>query len=248
MRHRKFRLDRFISLKTGIPKSDIRLLLAQKRILLDGKIASEIHAPVDYFSEVCLDGNILQAHQPYYLMLNKPPGVLSATQDNQHSTVIDLLLSAGLDTRIAEQLHIVGRLDLNSSGLLLLSNDSQWSKRLMAPQQKIDKVYEVVLQNPVTEECIQAFSEGIYFPYENSTTLPARLVRLADRQARVTLQEGKYHQIKRMFGRFQNTVLSLHRTSIGAIHLDPQLAPGQYRLLTEAERLNAGDHGTSSHF
>lgn len=238
MSHRKFRLDRFVSLKTGIPKGEVRKLLAQKRILIDGQVASEAHAPVDYFSRVALDGTFLQAHQPCYLMLNKPPGILSATKDSQHRTVIDLLLSSGFDTTLATQLHIVGRLDLHSSGLLLLSNDSHWSKAIMSPQQKVTKVYEVKLAHPVSDDCIRAFSEGIYFPYENSTTLPAHLECLTDRHARVSIQEGKYHQIKRMFGRFRNPVLTLHRISIGALSLDPNLSPGQFRSLTDAEILN----------
>ena len=235
MAHRKFRLDRFLSLKTGIPKADVRLLLAQKRILIDGKLATEIHAPVDYFSQVALDGILLQNHQPCYLMLHKPPGVLSATKDDRHQTVIDLLLSTGLDPQLAAELLIVGRLDLHSSGLLLLTNDSQWSARLMSPEQKIAKVYEVSVAHAISDECIQDFHKGIYFPFENLTTLPATLEPLSPTRARVSLLEGKYHQIKRMFGRFRNPVLTLHRISIGNIHLDPQLAPGEFRMLTSQE-------------
>jgi 16S rRNA pseudouridine516 synthase len=240
MASRKFRLDRFISSKTGIPKAEVRLLLAQKRIELNGKADCDIHSTVDYFSRISLDGKLLQAHSPCYLMLYKPPGILSATSDLKHRTVIDLLKQQGLTDDVVADLHISGRLDASSSGLLLLTNDSDWSRTLMSPDQKIAKVYEVTVQNPISDECIQAFAEGMYFPYENITTLPAVLERLTATQARVTLKEGKYHQIKRMFGRFRNQVLAIHRISIGPIRLDPQLMPGEYRMLTTQERQISG--------
>jgi 16S rRNA pseudouridine516 synthase len=240
MTHRKYRLDRFISARTGIPKGEVRLLLAQKRIELNGQIARDMQTPVDYFSQITLDGQPLQNHEPCYLMLHKPPGILSATRDNKHTTVIDLLMEQGLTEEVVADLHITGRLDAASSGLLLLTNDSHWSRTLMSPDQKITKTYEVTVQNPISDECIHAFAEGMYFPYENITTLPAVLERLTARQARVTLMEGKYHQIKRMFGRFRNPVLALHRISIGPIQLDPNLLPGEYRMLTAQERLASG--------
>jgi 16S rRNA pseudouridine516 synthase len=185
---------------------------------------------VDEFSHIQLDGQILQANTPVYLMLHKPIGVVSATKDTQHKTVIDLL-----DCEVRDELHIAGRLDLNSSGLLLLTNDSRWSDALMSPTHKVDKVYRVTLANPLTEEYIAAFAEGMYFSFEDIMTQPAKLVILADHVAEVTLKEGKYHQIKRMFGRFRNPVVGLHRLSIGDIVLDEALASGESRVLTAAE-------------
>lgn len=237
MTTRKYRLDRFLSLKTNIPRGDIRHLLAQKRVRIDGEIATSIHAQVNYFSCISLDDQILQKRQPSYLLFNKPEGVLSATQDKQHKTVIDVLRESTLPSELVTDLHIVGRLDLHSTGLLLLSNDSDWSRRLMSPASKITKVYDVTVQHPISDDCIQAFTEGMYFPFENITTLPAKLERLSETHARVTLMEGKYHQIKRMFGRFRNPVLRLHRLSIGGITLDPAIKPGEYRLLSEQESL-----------
>jgi 16S rRNA pseudouridine516 synthase len=163
-------------------------------------------------------------------MLHKPIGVVSATKDTQHQTVIDLL-----DCAARHELHIAGRLDLNSSGLLLLTNDSRWSDALMSPTQKVDKVYRVTLANPLTAEYIAAFAEGMYFGFEDIMTQPAKLVILTDHVAEVTLKEGKYHQIKRMFGRFRNPVVGLHRLSIGDIVLDAALAPGESRALTAVE-------------
>ena len=226
MSGKKHRLDRFISAKTGTPKSKVRLMLAQKRIYVDGQLATDINQPIDQFSHVALDGAVVQNNTRRYIMMNKPIGVVSATKDEQHKTVMDLLVEKNINT---DDLHVVGRLDLNSSGLLLLTNDGDWSRALMSPEKKVAKVYEVTLENPITDECIQAFANGMHFSYEDITTKPAQLEKLSECVAKVTLEEGRYHQIKRMFGRFRNPVLALHRVSIGEIKLDTDLAPGECR-------------------
>lgn len=232
MSGKKQRLDRFISAKTGTPKSKVRLMLAQKRIYVDGQLATDINQPIDQFSHVALDGAVVQNNTRRYIMMNKPIGVVSATKDEQHKTVIDLLVEKNINT---DELHIVGRLDLHSSGLLLLTNDGDWSRALMSPENKVAKVYEVTVEHPITDKCIQAFANGMYFSYEDITTKPAKLERISERVAKVTLEEGRYHQIKRMFGRFRNPVLALHRVSIGEIELDTDLAPGEYRALRKNE-------------
>lgn len=235
MESKKARLDRFVATRLGINRRDVRVMLAKQRITVDGEFASRINQVIDQFSAVCVDGESLQDNQPIYLMMNKPVGVVSATKDDQHKTVIDLL-----NTDEYADLHIVGRLDLNSSGLLLLTNHGEWSRSLTSPEKKVSKVYEVRVEKPVNEECIRAFAEGIYFPFEDITTLPAGLEKLSDTLVRVSLMEGKYHQIKRMFGRFRNPVLALHRVSIGSLQLDSELQPGDSRELTadEIERLS----------
>lgn len=235
MESKKARLDRFVATRLGINRRDVRVMLAKQRITVDGEFASRINKVIDQFSAVCVDGESLQDNQPIYLMMNKPVGVVSATKDDQHKTVIDLL-----NTDEYADLHIVGRLDLNSSGLLLLTNHGEWSRSLTSPEKKVSKVYEVRVEKPVNEECIRAFAEGIYFPFEDITTLPAGLEKLSDTLVRVSLMEGKYHQIKRMFGRFRNPVLALHRVSIGSLQLDSELQPGDSRELTadEIERLS----------
>ncbi|EPJ51637.1 MAG: rsuA-1 protein [Osedax symbiont Rs2] len=224
------RLDRFISQKTLIKRKNIRLLLAQKRIQVDGKIALDTQQLIGPFNQVIFDHEILQQHSAQYWMMNKPTGVVSATKDQKHLSVIDLL-----GDECAADLHIVGRLDLNSSGLILLTNDGNWSSALTRPENKVPKRYLVDLANKISAEYIEAFSNGMYFSYEDITTLPAKLSIIADRRAEVELFEGKYHQIKRMFGRFRNPVLALHRLSIGELQLDPQLPLGQYRALSAVE-------------
>lgn len=199
-------------------------------MLVNGKAARDIAQQIDQFSHVTFDGCSLQAQQALYVMLNKPAAVVSATKDAEHTTVIDILQR---DDR--EQLHIAGRLDFNSTGLLLLSNDGDWSRQLSLPERQILKVYTVTLAQPLNADYVAAFAAGMYFKYENITTRPAQLRIVSDYVAEVSLCEGRYHQIKRMFGRFQNEVLTLHRHRIGSLDLDKSLAPGESRDLTRGE-------------
>ena len=230
MQSRRARLDRFISSRMGMSRRDVRQLLIQGRIAVDNCTASEMDLPIGQFSRITLDDEVLQANKAVYIMLNKPAGVVSATRDAQHQTVVDLL-----NTQDKQSLHIVGRLDFNSTGLLLLTNDGAWSRRLTSPEHKVLKKYRVTVENPITEDYVGAFAQGMYFPYEDIQTQAAQLHITSQFTAEVVLTEGRYHQIKRMFGRFQNRVLSLHRTSVGNIYLDPSLAPGESRDLTDTE-------------
>jgi len=223
------RLDRFISQNSGFKLADTRLLIAQKRIIVDGQMADSIRQKVTQFTEVILDGQCLQNNQPLYIMLNKPQGVVSATKDVQHTTVLDLI-----EHPQKNELHIVGRLDLMTTGLVLLSNDGAWSRRISLPETQLAKTYEVTLAQPLTPEYVAVFREGIYFAYENITTQPADLEILSAYNAKLTLTEGKYHQVKRMFGFFRNEVLALHRESVGPLTL-ARLELGQSRMLTLQE-------------
>lgn len=229
------RLDRFLSQALKMKRGDVRLLIAQSRVEVDGLKASAIHQVVDRFSLVTVDGRRLNDLGARYVMLNKPKGVVSATKDEQHTTVIDLLPE---DQRAG--LHIVGRLDFNSTGLVLLTNDGRWSRALTQPETKVPKIYRVEVAKPITDECIQGFCDGMHFPFEDIVTRPAILNRLAPKVAEVILEEGRYHQIKRMFGRYDNKVVELHRDSIGSLRLDPVLEPGESRALLpdEIEALN----------
>ena len=226
----KSRLDKFLMTQLGLNKREVRLMLAQKRVLVDGNIALDIALQINKFSIISADGKTLQHNESIYIMLNKPIGLVSATKDDQHKTVIDLL-----SHQQKESLHIVGRLDLNTSGLILLTNNSHWSERLTQPNSKVAKVYQVTLQNKLTADYITAFKQGMYFDFEDITTKPAELKILSDHTAQVTLTEGKYHQIKRMFGRFQNPVVKLHRSKVGNLSLDPSLKVGESRTLTSEE-------------
>ncbi|WP_448549521.1 pseudouridine synthase [Thalassotalea fusca] len=224
------RLDHFLAKYCKISKGDVRLLLAKNRVYVDGKLAQGIDQRVNQFSQISLDDREIQNNPAYYVMLHKPVGVVCATKDNIHPTVIDIL-----PFEFKHELHIVGRLDLNTSGLVLLTNDSRWSEAITQPKQKVEKTYQVTLQNPVEESYVCGFKQGMYFEFENITTLPANLTVTGQYSAEVKLVEGKYHQVKRMFGRYRNPVIKLHRSQIGELKLDEQLAAGQSRHMTKLE-------------
>lgn len=225
------RLDRFLSKRPEFNRQEVRHLLLAGRVRVDGRVIADGRSEINEFNRIELDQQLLQAGRPArYLMLHKPTGVVSATSDPQHRTVLDLLPEAE-----RADLHLAGRLDGNTTGLLLLTNDGQWSRRLTLPGSKLPKVYRVETAEPIGAEYVETFARGIYFAFEDLTTLPALLEILDSHSARLTLVEGRYHQVKRMFGHFRNRVTRLHRESIGPIQLDPALPPGQYRPLTPAE-------------
>ncbi len=225
------RLDRFLANLPTCNRQQARLMLAQRRVRLDGQVASDPLTEVRAFSRVELDDEVLQAgHPPRYLMLHKPAGCVSATHDPQHPTVMDLLPAA-----LAQGLHIAGRLDFNTTGLMILTNDGQWSRRLTQPITKLPKHYLVETQDEIGEHYVARFQEGFHFAFENLTTQPADLQILGPRLARLAIVEGRYHQVKRMFGFYDNKVVRLHRERMGAIALDMDLPPGAYRELTLEE-------------
>lgn len=234
------RLDRFISDFCQVNRKAVRLMLAQKRVFVDGKLATDVAQIVDYFSYIKIDEKVAQNNQPIYIMLYKPVGVVCATKDKKHKTVIDLL-KQGFSEEVTASLHIVGRLDLNTSGLVLLTNDSRWSEQLTLPDRKVNKYYQVTLAKPLSEEYISAFAQGMYFDFEKITTKPVILNIISTHKAEVILTEGRYHQIKRMFGRFRNPVVGLHRFAIGKLTLDESLNVGENRCLDKEEVTTIGD-------
>ncbi|MBH3309643.1 MULTISPECIES: 16S rRNA pseudouridine(516) synthase [Pseudomonas] len=225
------RLDRFLGNLPCYNRQQVRLLLAQRRVRVDGLPTGDPLLEVREFNRVEVDEQLHQAGRPArYLMLHKPAGCVSATQDPQHRTVLDLLPAA-----LRDDLHIAGRLDYNTTGLLILTNDGQWSRRLTQPRTKQPKTYLVHTEDEIGAHYIDRFREGFYFAFEDLTTLPAQLDILGPRSARLVIVEGRYHQVKRMFGHFQNKVVGLHRESMGSITLDPILHPGEFRALTAEE-------------
>ena len=155
MQTKSFRIDRYISKKLGINRRDTKLMLAQGRVVINDTVIREITTIVEEFDHVVLDGEVLQNKQAVYIMLNKPIGVVSATKDDLHKTVMELLPKELTQKEgITLDLHIVGRLDLNTSGLVLLTNDSRWSEQLTLPDRKVNKYYQVTLAKPLSEEYI----------------------------------------------------------------------------------------------
>lgn len=230
MTERLVRLDRYLQLKTEYSLRQVRCLLMEHRVQVNECVVRDPAMMVSRFDQIRCADVIINSARACYLMLHKPAGVVSATSHPEHRTVVELVPES-----LRHGLHIAGRLDLNTTGLLILTNDGHWSRRITQPASKIAKVYQVETERPVAAEAERVFSQGIYFAYENIITLPAEFERLGSHLSRLTLHEGRYHQVKRMFGYFDNKVTALHRESIGELVLDPALAPGEYRLLTNDE-------------
>lgn len=225
------KLSRILSNQNGTSRKRANALIAGGRVTVDERVCREPQLSVDRFSIVAVDGRPIHHSCPArYLMLNKPPGYLSATVDDTHPTALELL-----DPDLRDGLHIGGRLDRASTGLLILTNDGTWSRRLTEPRIKIPKVYQVTTESAITPEAHRRFAEGIWFQHEQLRTSPARIEEISECRARVTIYEGRYHQVKRMFHAVGNRVTTLHRESMGSIRLDPELPPGQHRVLTTAE-------------
>ena len=173
------RLDRFLTRLGTHPCKEVARLLANGRVTVDAEVETKGLRRINRFSQIELDGKILQALEAIYLMLHKPPGYLSATTDQLHPTVIELI-----DHPLRDELHLAGRLDRASTGLLLLTNDGRWSKRVTEPTEEIPKVYRVTTRDEISQETAAIFAAGIYFAYEDLTTRPALLEILGRREAR----------------------------------------------------------------
>lgn len=224
------RLDRFIGHHTQQSRKVVRLLLAQGRVNVLGEPEVDGLREITKFCHVALDDVVLQERTAHYIMLHKPAGYLSATWDPKVPTVMELI-----DQPVDEVLHIGGRLDVGTTGLLLLTNDGNWSRRTSEPSSKSPKVYLVDTSDAITSEYQDLFVKGVHLMPEDIVTQPAQLEILEERRARITIYEGRYRQVKRMFHRLGNKVVGLHRERIGRLVLDPELGVGEWRALTAEE-------------
>ncbi|MFP5382444.1 MAG: 16S rRNA pseudouridine(516) synthase RsuA [Gammaproteobacteria bacterium] len=224
------RLDKLVSHATGLTRKEARALIRDGRIRAGDLLVRDAAFHVTPDINVTLDGEPLGDGGPRYFMLHKPQGVISATHDGEHKTVLNLL-----DEPHPEKLHIAGRLDIDTTGLVLITDDGQWSHRITHPGRGCHKVYRVWVERDVDPALIEVFRQGVMLHGETRPTLPAELAIVAGNECLLTLQEGRHHQVKRMFASVDNRVTRLHRESIGGIVLDPALEPGDYRELTAAE-------------
>lgn len=220
------RLDRFVGRWAGTGKRRTRKFFEQGRVRCNGLVVEKGAKEVAHFDRIEVDDEVLQARVPRYVMLNKPAGVVSATVDEEHQTVIDLI-----DEAWVGDLHLAGRLDRFTTGLVVLTNDSQYSEWLTSPESKVGKEYLVKVNGPISHQLVGAFEKGIVFEKEGITTAPATVKMLASNRCRLTIFEGKHHQVKRMFARFGLKVVSLHREAIGELRLPGDLREGEWRLI-----------------
>jgi 16S rRNA pseudouridine516 synthase len=223
------RLDKFIGVNTRYSRTQIHLLVRQGAVSVNGKLATKPNQHVSEDDAIYVDGEQVAKRQPRYLMLHKPAGYVCANKDSEHPTVLDLL-----NEPFTEELQIAGRLDVDTTGLVLITDDGDWNHRITAPRHAHHKTYLVTTADPIAEPTAALFSAGILLQGEAKATLPAQLELLGTHVARLKICEGKYHQVKRMFAAVGNRVVALHREAIGDLIIG-ELTPGKYRNLTEAE-------------
>jgi len=222
------RLDKFISQATELTRSLARNAVKHKRVRINDQVVHTAAQDVLATDQITLDGELLSLPGDRYIILHKPAGYVCTRGDTHHADVFSLI-------ERSDDLHVAGRLDADTTGLVLLTNDGQWSHRVTSPRRKCDKVYLVGLAHALDDEQITRIEHGVALKGEDKPTLPAQLKIISDRNVELTIHEGKYHQVKRMFAAVGNDVIALHRKSIGPVVLGSDLLPGESRDLTRAE-------------
>lgn len=226
------RLDKLVSTALNVSRQEARKRILSGAVTVDGETVTEIDRRVDEAAvSVYLDGAALTFRKYRYYMMHKPAGVLTATTDRDQKTVLDLLPEE------LRRLKLVpaGRLDKDTTGLLLLTNDGDYVHRVISPRHHVPKVYYAETDGMPTEADVARFAEGLTLG-DGTKCLPARLQLLPEQGAcRVTVREGKYHMVRRMLASCGTPVVRLHRESIGALRLDNLLIPGAFRELSNAE-------------
>ncbi|HGJ5549268.1 TPA: pseudouridine synthase [Streptococcus pneumoniae] len=230
------RLDKFLVACAVGSRTEVKNLLKAGRVTVNGKKEKSAKLQIDEkIDEIRFDGQVLEYEEFVYYMMNKPKGVISATEDPKHRTVLDLLD----DLARSKEVFPVGRLDINTHGLLLLTNDGQLAHVLLSPKRHVDKTYLAQVKGIMTQEDVETFAEGI--PFKDFTCKPAILELVSidteknQSQIRVTIAEGKFHQIKRMVGYCGKEVVDLQRLTMGTLVLDENLERGEWRRLTKEE-------------
>ena len=231
------RLDRYLAEMGMGSRSELKKKIRQGDAVVDGRRICDPGYPVAADSAVIFCGSPVVYEAFVYYMLNKPAGVISATEDRRQETVLDLLKGP-----VRKDIFPVGRLDRDTEGLLLLTNDGELAHRLLSPGKHVDTKYFARVRGTITEETIRKFREGMYVD-DSLTALPAELKVLQAEAGGITdteviIREGKFHQIKRMFLAAGAEVLYLKRLQMGPLILDPALEPGSYRQLTDTEIRN----------
>ena len=227
----KMRLDKYLAESGQGTRSEVKQLVKKGHVSVNGVTARDSGMKVDSDKDaVKVNGRSVIYEKFRYFMLNKPQGCVSATRDGLSATVLDLL-----EGEITRDLFPVGRLDKDTEGFLLITNDGQLGHELLSPRKHVDKKYVAHVSKPLTTEQLIAFAEGVDIGDEKPT-MPAKIRPLDEENVyEVVLQEGRYHQVKRMFEAFGSKVTYLKRVSMGPVTLDESLEPGQYRKLTAEE-------------
>lgn len=224
------RIDKIIASQGLYSRSDVKYLVNRKRVAIDGEVVRSSSQKADPEKNVItIDGKPLTVKKQIYLMLHKPKGYVSATEDKEHQTVLALVPPEWK----GRDLFPAGRLDKDTTGLMIITDDGVLAHNILSPRKHVQKVYGVELDIPVTEEMQKGFAAGVEL--NDGICKEAELVITGEKTAEVTLKEGRYHQIKRMFGCYGAKVVKLHRIAMGDLYLPDDLAEGDCRELTEEE-------------
>ncbi|MGB0893637.1 MAG: 16S rRNA pseudouridine(516) synthase RsuA [Parashewanella sp.] len=224
------RLDKFICETTELTRSMAKKALKSGDISCDGVIIKDPSFKVTPEMAICFDDYPLEFPCERYIMLNKPLDTICSNIDEHYPSVLSLL-----DLPKAHSLSIAGRLDADTTGLVLITSDGQWAHKITSPKKDCGKRYLVEVADPLRDDLVEQFQQGIELRNESEKTKPALLEIVDSHTARLTITEGKYHQVKRMFAAVGNKVVGLHREAIGKIELDEEIAPAQWRYLSENE-------------
>jgi len=220
------RLDKFICKSTELTRSEAKKLLKSGEVEVNGEVIKNPATQVHENNTITADGQVLQARSSRYIILHKPADTICSNVDEGYPSLLHLL-----DVDKAFDLHIAGRLDADTTGLVLITDDGRWSHNIISPNKECQKVYRVQLRSPIKTELIETFKTGVQLQGEIGLTKPATLEVIAEKEALLTITEGKYHQVKRMFAAVGNRVIGLHREQIGTVKLD-DLSLGEWRYLT----------------
>jgi len=224
------RLDKYITKSTELTRNEAKKLLKSGEVTVDGEIVKNGAFKVDVGAQVAVEGAMLHLIGQRYIMMNKPQDVICSNVDEVHPSILNFL-----DIDRAFELHIAGRLDADTTGLVLITDDGKWSHNIISPKKQCKKTYRVWLRDSITTNVINELESGVQLHNEKGLTLPATIEVIHDDEVLLTITEGKYHQVKRMFASVGNYVEALHRESIGGIVLDDDLMLGEWRYLTEQE-------------
>lgn len=224
------RLDKFLSTNTTYSRSQVAKLVKERRVSINQTVALKTDIKLLPSDTVFLDNEQIDELQPRYIMLHKPKGYVCANKDAEHPIIFDLLREKNIHL-----LQVAGRLDLDTTGLVLITDDGNWNHRVTSPNKLCNKVYRVTTSHPIPQTAIEAFSQGVQLHGEKHATRPAELIIESSHSAILTIHEGMYHQVKRMFAAIGNHVEELHREQIGSVTLDNSLTVGEYRHLTPDE-------------
>jgi len=226
----KIRVDRMISQTCGLTRRGADRAIRAGELRINGAVVTDPGTHVDAGDRIELGGSAISWPVLRYFMLNKPDGVVCATRDRSHRTVIDLI-----DIDRKDLLHVAGRLDIDSTGLVLITDDGEWSHRVMHPRYKVPRSYLVTLDQPLSRSSCDQLLSGVRLHGEKRAFAALAIETRSEVKVSMTIAEGKYHQVKRMIAAVGNRVVQLHRQSIGKVELDPGLALGDFRPLTPVE-------------